>query len=86
MNYSCGKRVGIKIYENEKNKHKLYYYCVNRKCTGFLGQCWPTATFPTSPTVVNTSPQYRQKSSISNTTLAMLNDLRDDLMILQNEK
>ena len=34
VNCGCGRKAGIKIYENEQNKNRLYYYCMSGKCIG----------------------------------------------------
>ena len=77
VNCGCGKKAGIKICDNARNKNKLYYYCLEGKCTGFLGWCIPASTFPTSPSTDN----LRQRNM--SMRMGLINEIRDDILVLQ---
>ena len=59
----CGRKAGIKIYKNDQNKNRLYYYYMSEKCTGFLGWCRPALTFPQSQS--GTLPQSKRGGASS---------------------
>ncbi|KDP33210.1 hypothetical protein JCGZ_12732 [Jatropha curcas] len=69
----CGKKASIRISET-RDKHRLYYNCVDNVCGSFLGMS------DCSQRMENSYNEVRQRS-----IPASVNDMKEDSLLLQSE-